>query len=190
MWKRGNGGGKHWRRAAMVGVGLLLGTTPAAAQETVADGARVSLEYTVSLADETVFDTNVGKAPLVYTHGSGELVPGLERQLVGLKAGDTKSVEVPPEEAYGAVDPNRLQEVPKENVPEASRAVGKKLQGRGPNGRMMHAQVREVKDDTLVVDLNHPLAGQKLFFAVKVLKVEQAPPQTVEMPGEVSRTRP
>ena len=190
MRKRGDEGGKPWRRAAMVGVSLLLGAVPAAAQETVADGARVSLEYTVSLADETVFDTNVGKAPLVYTHGAGELVPGLERQLVGLKAGDTKSVEVPPEEAYGAVDPNRLQEVPKENVPEASRAVGKKLQGRGPNGRMMYAQVREVKDDTLVVDLNHPLAGQKLFFAVKVLKVEQAPSQTVEMPEDASGTQP
>ena len=190
MRKRGDEGGKQWRRAAMVGVILLLGAAPAAAQETVADGARVSLEYTVSLADETVFDTNVGKAPLVYTHGAGELVPGLERQLVGLKAGDAKSVEVPPEEAYGAVDPNRLQEVPKENVPEASRAVGKKLQGRGPNGRMMYAQVREVKDDTLVVDLNHPLAGQKLFFAVKVLKVEQAPSQTVEMPGDASGTQP
>ena len=167
-------------------LGLMLGlmaVTSGYAQDTVGDGKRVSLEYTLTLEDQTVIDTNVGKTPLVYTHGTQQIVPGLEKQLAGLKAGDTKKVEVSPEEGYGEADPNRFQEVPTENIPEEARSVGKKLQGQGPDGQMMFAQVTEVKENTIIVDLNHPLAGKKLFFAVKVLKIEKGDPQQVEVPG-------
>ena len=167
-------------------LGLMLGlmaVTSGYAQDTVGDGKRVSLEYTLTLEDQTVIDTNVGKTPLVYTHGTQQIVPGLEKQLVGLKTGDTKKVEVSPEEGYGEADPNRFQEVPTENIPEEARSVGKKLQGQGPDGQMMFAQVTEVKEKTIIVDLNHPLAGKKLFFDVKVLKIEKDDPQQVEVPG-------
>ena len=167
-------------------LGLMLGlmaVTSGYAQDTVGDGKRVSLEYTLTLEDQTVIDTNVGKTPLVYTHGTQQIVPGLEKQLAGLKAGDTKKVEVSPEEGYGEADPNRFQEVPTENIPEEARSVGKKLQGQGPDGQMMFAQVTEVKEKTIIVDLNHPLAGKKLFFDVKVLKIEKDDPQQVEVPG-------
>ena len=169
-------------------LGLMLGlmaVTSGYAQDTVGDGKRVSLEYTLTLEDQTVIDTNVGKTPLVYTHGTQQIVPGLEKQLAGLKAGDTKKVEVSPEEGYGEADPNRFQEVPTENIPEEARSVGKKLQGQGPDGQMMFAQVTEVKENTIIVDLNHPLAGKKLFFAVKVLKIETPEAQKVEMPETV-----
>ena len=167
-------------------LGLMLGllaVTSGYAQDAVGDGKRVSLEYTLTLEDQTVIDTNVGKTPLVYTHGTQQIVPGLEKQLVGLKTGDTKKVEVSPEEGYGEADPNRFQEVPTENIPEEARSVGKKLQGQGPDGQMMFAQVTEVKEKTIIVDLNHPLAGKKLFFDVKVLKIEKDNPQQVEVPG-------
>ena len=167
-------------------LGLMLGlmaVTSGYAQDTVGDGKRVSLEYTLTLEDQTVIDTNVGKTPLVYTHGTQQIVPGLEKQLAGLKTGDTKKVEVSPEEGYGEADPNRFQEVPTENIPEEARSVGKKLQGQGPDGQMMFAQVTEVKEKTIIVDLNHPLAGKKLFFDVKVLKIEKDDPQQVEVPG-------
>ncbi len=176
--------GQEKRRIFIItlSVGLLLATS-GYAQETIGEGKRVSLEYTLTLEDQTVVDTNVGKDPLVYTHGAREIIPGLEKQLTGLKVGDTKNVEVPPAESYGEVDPNRFQEIPTENVPEEARSVGKKLQGRGPDGQMMFAQVTEVKENTVIVDLNHPLAGKSLFFAVKVLKIEAAEAQQVEIPG-------
>ncbi len=182
--------GQEKRRIFIItlGLGFLLATS-GYAQDTISEGARVSLEYTLTLEDQTVIDTNVGKDPLVYTHGSREIIPGLEKQLIGLKVGDTKNVEVAPAEGYGEVDPNRVQEVPKENVPEEARSVGKKLQGQGPDGGMMFAEVTEVKENTVIVDLNHPLAGKTLFFAVKVLNIESGEAQKVEMPETAPATK-
>ncbi len=180
---------RMWRVfVAVWGLGLVL-VAPGRAEETIVDGKRVSLEYTLTLEDQTVASTNVGKDPLVYTHGSKEIVPGLEKQLTGLQVGDTKKVEVSAEEGYGALDPNRVEEVPKEDIPEEARAVGRKLQGRGPNGEVMFAQVKEVKDETVVLDFNHPLAGQKLFFAVKVLKVEGGESHRVQLPEATAGTQ-
>lgn len=141
----------------------------------IADGKQVSLEYTLTLEDKSKIDSNVGKDPLVFTQGAHEIVPGLEKKLSGMKVGESKKIEVPPEEGYGAVDPQRKQEVEKTKVPEDARKVGAKLTGQGADGRMVFAQVTEVKEDTIILDLNHPLAGKKLFFDIKVLKVEDAP---------------
>ncbi len=182
------GRGKRSIFSITLGLGFLLATS-GYAQDTVGEGTRVSLEYTLTLEDQEVIDTNVGKDPLVYTHGSREIIPGLEKQLIGLKVGDTKNVEVAPAEGYGEVDPNRVQEVPKENVPEEAWGVGKKLQGRGPDGGMMFAEVTEVRENTVIVDLNHPLAGKTLFFAVKVLNIEAAEAQKVDMPGTAPATK-
>ena len=156
---------------------FVLGYAPGYAQETVADGKRVSLEYTVTLEDKTVFDSNVGKEPLVYIHGSKERVPFFSKYLAGLKAKETKQFEVPPEDVYGKDDPERIIEVPKDSIPEDRRKVGEKLKGRSPEGRPLYAEVLEVKAETVRIDTNHPLAGEKLFFDVKILKVENAPEQ-------------
>jgi len=147
----------------------------------VADGKQVSLEFTLSLEDKTQVQSNVGKEPLVYTHGAHQIVPGLEKNLAGTKVGETKHVEVAPEEGYGPVDPKRTQEVEVDKIPEGARKVGSKLTGRTPNGQMMFAEVKEIKDKIVVLDMNHPLAGKKLIFDVKVLKVEDAP--KVEAPA-------
>jgi len=149
----------------------------------IADGKQISLEFTLSLDDKTKVQSNIGQEPMVYLHGSHQIIPGLEKQLTGLKVGDTKHVEVSPEDGYGPVDPKRTQEVEKEKIPEEARKVGAKLTGRGPQGQPMYAEVKEVKDKTLVLDLNHPLAGKKLIFDVKVLKVENAPEKQLEVPG-------
>ena len=122
-----------------------------------------------------------GKEPLVYTHGAHQIVPGLEKNLAGVKVGETKHVEVTPEDGYGPVDPKRTQEVEIDKIPEGARKVGSKLTGRGPNGQTMFAEVREIKDKMVILDMNHPLAGKKLIFDVKVLKVEDAP--KVEAPA-------
>ncbi len=150
----------------------------------VTDGKQVSLEFTLSLEDKTQVQSNVGKEPLVYTHGARQIVPGLEKNLAGAKVGDTKHVEVTPEEGYGPVDPQRTQEVEVDKIPEGARKVGSKLTGRSPNGQMMFAEVKEIKDKMVILDMNHPLAGKKLIFDVKVLKIEDAPK------GEAQPTTP
>ena len=155
---------------------------------TIADGKQVSLEFTLSLDDKTQVQSNVGQEPMVYLHGARQIIPGLEKQLTGLKVGETKHVEVSPEEGYGPVDPKRTQEVEKSKIPEEARKVGAKLTGRGPQGQMMYAEVKEIKGDMAILDLNHPLAGKKLIFDIKVLKIENAPDKKVEMPGATAGT--
>lgn len=152
------------------------------AMTTIVDGKQVSLEYTLTLEDKSKVDSNVGKDPLVFTQGAHEIIPGLEKKISGLKVGESKQIEISPEDGYGPVDPQRKQEVEKEKVPEDARKVGAKLTGQGPDGRMVFAQVTEVKDKTVILDLNHPLAGKKLFFEIKVLKVEDAPKKLEGMP--------
>lgn len=173
---------------AAVGLATTL-ALPAWAEEkkggadAAADGKQVSLEYTLTLEDKSKVDSNVGKDPLIVTLGDHQIIPGLEKQLVGMKVGDNKRIEVVPEEGYGPVDPQRKQEVEKTKVPEDARKVGAKLTGQTPDGRPVFAQVTEVKENTLVLDLNHPLAGKKLFFDVKMLKVEDAPKKTEKLEG-------
>jgi FKBP-type peptidyl-prolyl cis-trans isomerase SlyD len=180
----------HWKAkvpALLIGGALLFCSQLSLAQEkksgtidVIADGKKVSLEYTLTLEDKTTVGTNVGKEPLVYTQGNHEIIPGLEKQLTGLKKGESKRIEVSPEEGYGKVDPARKQEVPKERIPEDARKVGSRLTGQGPDGQPIFAQVTEVKDSTIVLDMNHPLAGKKLIFDVKVLNIEDGGAKKVE----------
>ena len=119
-----------------------------------------------------VLDTNKGKAPLTYTHGEEQIMPALEKSLVGMHAGEEKHVVLKPDEAFGPVDPNALTEVPKDMLPADSRNVGTRLMARNSDGQMRPVTVKEVKDDTIILDLNHPLAGKTIVFDVKVLNVE------------------
>ncbi len=141
-------------------------------------GSLVSLEFTLKLEDDTVVASNVGGDPLVYTQGAGELVPGLERALQGMKVGESKEITLSPDEGFGPVRPEAIQRVPRERVPEDARHVGAELQGQAPDGTVLRARVVEVQGDTLVVDFNHPLAGQTLVFDVKVLDV-RAPQEPI-----------
>ncbi len=139
-------------------------------------GKKVSIEYLLRLADGSVADTNVGKEPLTYIQGSGQIIIGLERQLEGLKAGDARKIEVSPREGYGEFDPSAKQEIPKSSINNAQIQVGAKLYSRDNYGRTITATIKEIKKDSVVIDLNHPLAGKTLYFEVKVLKVEDAAP--------------
>jgi FKBP-type peptidyl-prolyl cis-trans isomerase SlyD len=143
---------------------------------TIAAGTSVSLEYTLKLDDETVVESNVGATPLTYTHGDGSIIPGLERELEGLVVGDVKDVVIAPADGYGPLHDEAVQEVPLEQIPENARHAGAVLQGQSPDGGVVRARVTEVKDATAVVDFNHPLAGQTLHFAVKVLDIQKVAP--------------
>ncbi len=114
----------------------------------------------------------MGKDPLVYEHGSNMIIKGLESQMEGMKAGDTKKVEVRPEDAYGPVKPEAFQEVSKDKIPPDALGVGAMFQVTGDDGSTMPLRVHEIKSNTVVVDFNHPLAGKSLTFDVKVLDVQ------------------
>lgn len=138
----------------------------------IESGSRVSLEYVLTLDDESVADTNVGSDPLVYVHGTDQLLPALEDALSGQATGDTLEVSLTTEQAYGPVNPDAFQEVPLTTVPENARTVGAILATTDPQGRTRPVRVHEVRETTIVLDFNHPLAGQALTFALKILAVE------------------
>jgi FKBP-type peptidyl-prolyl cis-trans isomerase SlyD len=148
---------------------LAAGSQARAGDEVVADGKKVSFEYTLS-ADKAVVDTNVGKDPVSYVHGQKQIIPGLEKAFTGMHVGESKHVDIAAKDAYGAYDDKARVTVEKSKVP-ADVKVGSMLAS--PDGRPV--KVIEVKDDGVVVDLNHPLAGKDLAFDVKVVKVENAP---------------
>jgi FKBP-type peptidyl-prolyl cis-trans isomerase SlyD len=141
---------------------------------TVSEGKSISMEYTLTLENKEVLDSNVGGEPLTFTQGSHQIIPGLETALDGMKAGERKQVTVAPEEGYGKIDPQAIQEVPIDQIPPDARKVGVQLQGKDGQGRVVHPTVTEVKEQVVVLDFNHPLAGKTLYFDVKILDVKTA----------------
>ena len=141
----------------------------------VKDGMLVSLDYTVKTPDGKLLETSKGSQPLQYIHGKKMMIPGLERELTGMKIGAEKHITVKPEDGYGKLNPNAVQEVPKEKVPPNALKVGAVLVGTNKDGSPIPMTVREIKEKTVVMDLNHPLAGKTLVFDVKVIDVEPAP---------------
>ncbi len=137
----------------------------------IKNGKKVALEYTVFLADGTQIDTNVGDDPLVFVLGMNQVFPALEQALLGLKVGDTKQIHLKPEEAYGPVVKEAYKEVDIDAVPAPYRYAGAVLGIQDPAGGVYPIRVHEVKDQKIVLDFNHPLAGQSLRFEVKVVDV-------------------
>jgi FKBP-type peptidyl-prolyl cis-trans isomerase SlpA len=139
--------------------------------EQIKEGASVSVNYTGRLEDGTIFDTSIqeGREPLTATLGQGQLIPGFENGLIGMLVGEKKTVEIDPEQAYGEINPELVSEVPLDRVPEGVK-VGDQLQGQNQYGPV-NVVVREVKEDVVVLDMNHPLAGKKLIFDLEVVSV-------------------
>ncbi len=137
----------------------------------VQDGNDISIEYTLSTKDGGTIDSNVGKKVFTYTQGSKHILPGMQKQLAGLKVGDKKSMDLQPDEAYGPIDPKAIEEVDLSMVPEEARKVGQYIQSEGPHGTVIRAKVQEIKEKTIVLDFNHPLAGKALHFDVKIVNI-------------------
>jgi FKBP-type peptidyl-prolyl cis-trans isomerase SlyD len=141
-------------------------------QAVIADGSRVSIEYTLTTKDGEVADTNVGEEALIYEQGRSQILPALEIALLGLSAGDAKQVTLPPEQGYGAVDSELFQTIPASAVPEEARQVGVQLMAQSQAGQSRPVRVHEIKGEEIVIDFNHPLAGETLHFDVKVVAIE------------------
>ena len=140
----------------------------------VQEGSVVSIEYTLTDDDGKVIDTNVGKELLTFVQGAGQIVSGLEKELHGLKAGEQKKVRVKPEDGYGMPSPQAFQEMPRESIPAEAQKQGFALMAKGPDGRAIPIRVHEVKEKTVVVDFNHPLAGKTLNFDVRIKDIKAA----------------
>lgn len=142
---------------------------------TVSKDKAVSIEYTLRIEGEKgleVIDTNVGDAPMTFIHGSHKILPALENAIEGMKVGETKKVTVKPEEAYGVVNPDAIIEVKKERIPKTALKVGTKLQAKQPNGETQDIIVVEIKEDTVVLDSNHPLAGKTLYYVIVIVDIK------------------
>jgi FKBP-type peptidyl-prolyl cis-trans isomerase SlyD len=144
-------------------------------------GSVVSLDYSLHLGDGQVVDASAPGEPMAYIQGEGQIVPGLERALEGLVVGDQRQVVVPPADAYGDHDARGVQEVPRNAFPgEMKPEAGMELVAQGPEGEPVPFVVREVGLETVVIDLNHPLAGKTLHFDVTVREIRAATSEELE----------
>jgi FKBP-type peptidyl-prolyl cis-trans isomerase 2 len=138
---------------------------------TIEKGKKVAFDYTLTVEGDVV-DTSKGKKPLEYTHGDSSLIPGLTSRMEGMKAGEERKIEVPSKEGYGLVNQKAFQEVPKTQLPkDINLNPGMMLEAQRPDGSVLPVKIAEVKDSSVVVDLNHPLAGKDLIFEVKIVSV-------------------
>jgi FKBP-type peptidyl-prolyl cis-trans isomerase SlyD len=191
-------GFNSWRLLAGAPTLVILLSTGAFAAEkgkdnnVVKNGTVVSLQYTLSGEDGKTIESNKGKDPLKYTHGNNQIVPGLEKELAGMRMGEEKRVKVTPEEGYGPVDPRGFQEFPKDKIPAEGLKVGAMLTATGPQGQQVPVRVHEIKEQTVVLDLNHPMAGKTLVFDVKVLDIQPATskPQPATPPQATKPAQP
>jgi peptidylprolyl isomerase len=135
-------------------------------------GDTVRIHYTGTLTDGSEFDSSAGGDPLEFTIGAGQIIPGLDREIAGMAVGDTKKVTVIADEAYGAREPEAVQEVPREAVPEGiNLVVGNRLQATTADGQQMVVTIAAVNDETVTMDANHPLAGEDLIFDVELVEI-------------------
>ncbi len=138
----------------------------------VGAGKKVTLDYTLTV-DNKDLETSKGKAPLTYVVGNRNIIPGLEAQLNGMRINEEKVINVAAKDAYGEVDPKAFKEFPKTALPKGLEPkVGMVLAATAPDGSKFPAIISELKDDKVVMNFNHPLAGKALTFKVKILKIE------------------
>lgn len=144
----------------------------------------VTMDYTLRLDTGEVVDSSEGGQPLVFQFGQGHIIPGLERALAGLQAGEQKEIRVAAEEAYGTHEPEAVQRVPLDRFPrDITPAVGMHLTVRGPGGDEMPFTITAVSDGVATLDFNHPLAGETLTFSVTVRGVQAVGEKRIIIPG-------
>ena len=141
----------------------------------VENGDNVQIHYTGSFQDGTTFDSSEGREPLAFEVGSGQIIPGLDAALPGMGVGDSKTVNVPCEDAYGPVNPDMRQAIPREGIPDNIPVeIGARLQMQTAEGQVMPVAVVGVDDESVTLDANHPLAGHDLTFAIEVVAIDKA----------------
>ncbi|QCX37551.1 peptidylprolyl isomerase [Aureibaculum algae] len=143
----------------------------------VKENNTVKVNYTGKLSDGQIFDSSEGREPLEFTLGQGQLIPGFEKGLIDMKLNEKKTITIPKAEAYGEVNEQLIQEVNKTELPQDMEPkVGMGLVSKSPDGQEMNLMVVEVKDESIVIDGNHPLAGKDLIFDLEVIEIKDSEP--------------
>jgi len=136
-------------------------------------GDNVQIHYTGTLDDGSQFDSSEGREPLAFVLGSGQVIPGFDQAVDGMAVGEKKTVRLESAEAYGERHEEMVQEVPKSALPDDMEVeMGMPLQAQGPDGQVMNLVVTGVSEESIVVDGNHPLAGQALTFAIELVSID------------------
>lgn len=139
----------------------------------VKENDTVKVHYTGKLIDGRVFDSSLEREPIEVTIGKGMLIPGFENALIDMKVNEKKTVEVVKEEAYGDIQKELFHEVTKDQLPpDVKPEIGMGLASKGQDGREHQFRVVDVKDDHIVIDGNHPLAGQNLIFDLELVEIK------------------
>lgn len=154
---------------AFIGLVFISGFAEA---QTVEDGKTVKFNYTLTV-DGKIIENSFDAEPLEYVHGNSMIVPGLEKGLAGMKVGEKKNIVIQPEEAYGEVNPEALVEFGRSGIPPGTEIKkGAIVQVKGEDGSVFSAIIEEIKDDVLVLNFNHPMAGKVLTFYVEIVSVD------------------
>lgn len=132
----------------------------------------VKVHYTGKLEDGTVFDSSQDRPPLEFKIGSGSVIPGFEQGVIGMETGDTKTITIPPEEAYGPRREELVVDVKGSDFPEhITPSVGQRLQISQPDGNVANVIIADIKEEMVTLDANHPLAGQALTFDIELVAI-------------------
>ena len=138
----------------------------------VKTGDKVNVHYHGKLTDGTTFDSSEGRAPLSFTAGAGQVIVGFDNAVIGMNVGDKKTVQIPVAEAYGDRDESMVIELPLTDFPpDQTPQVGMELQMSNNRGNLFNVVITEVRENTLVLDANHPLAGMDLVFDVELVSI-------------------
>lgn len=138
----------------------------------VKNGDVVKVHYTGKLENGEQFDSSVGREPLEFTVGAGQMIPGFDAALPGMNVGDRKTINIPAKDGYGESNEDAIIEFPKENVPEEMKIEpGQTLTLTNQEGQPFPVVVKEIKDDVIILDANHFLAGKNLVFDIELVEV-------------------
>lgn len=145
--------------------------------QTVKSGDTVKVHYHGKLTDGTTFDKSEGREPLEFQVGSGMVIKGFDDGVTGMKVGDKKTIQIPVDEAYGPVNENMLVDFPKANFPpDMVPEVGMQLNMTSQDGQVIPVIITDIKEDSISLDANHPLAGQDLVFDLELVEIVSAKP--------------
>jgi len=136
------------------------------------NGDSVRIHYTGKLEDGTVFDSSAGREPLEFTIGGGQVIPGFEEAVLGMRTGESRNVTIPADKAYGERNEQMIIEVPRSQVPpDLNPELDQKLQMGGPNGELVVVTVVGLNDEAVILDANPPLAGKDLVFDLELVSI-------------------
>ncbi len=142
--------------------------------EEVKSGDLVKVHYTGKLTNGEQFDSSTGREPLEFTVGAGQMIAGFDAALPGMKVGDKKTINIAAKDGYGETDETAIIEFPKENVPaDMKLEIGQQLTLSNEQGQPFPVVVKDVKDDIVILDANHFLAGKELIFDIELVEIGQ-----------------